>query len=209
MKLYISSFGIGNNPEKLKALLPTNPKALYISNAIDRYGDNDRARASKEKDMQQLRDIGASVEALDLRGYFGKKEELAKNLNTIDLIWVSGGNTFDLRIAMRLSGFDELVIGLKESKIVYGGYSAGICVLSKTLRGYDITDSPEGNPHGQETIWNGIGLIDWMFVPHFNSNHEESEDAAKEVAYYIEHGLEYKTLRDGEALILNDLSKEL
>lgn len=201
MKLYISSFGIGNNPEKLKALLPTNPKALYISNAIDRYGDNDRARASKEKDMQQLRDIGASVGALDLRGYFGKKEELAKNLNTIDLIWVSGGNTFDLRIAMRLSGFDEIITDLKESKIVYGGYSAGICVLSKTLRGYDITDSPEGNPYGHETIWDGIGLIDWMFVPHFESDHIESEDATREVERYKEQKIPYKTLKDGEAFV--------
>lgn len=209
MKLYISSFGIGNDPEKLKVLLPTNPKALYISNAIDRYGDNDRARASKEKDMQQLRDIGASVEALDLREYFGKKEELTEKLNAVDLIWVSGGNTFDLRIAMRLSGFDEIITGLKESKIIYGGYSAGICVLSKTLRGYDITDSPEGNPYEQETIWNGVGLIDWMFVPHFNPNHEESEDATKEVAYYTEQGLEYKTLRDGEVLLLNDLGNVL
>lgn len=202
MKLYISSFGIGRQPEALKAILPEHPKAVYISNAIDRYGDNDRARARKEADMQELRDIGASVEPLDLREYFGKHSELAEKINGIDLIWVSGGNTFDLRIAMRLSGFDDTLRDLTSKDIVYGGYSAGICVLSKTLHGYDITDTPEGNPYGHETLWDGIGLIDWMFVPHFESDHDESEDATKEVAQYEAQGMPYKTLKDGEAFIV-------
>lgn len=209
MKLYVSSSGIGNDPEKLKALLPINPKALYISNAIDRYGDNDRARASKEKDMQELRDVSVSVDPLDLREYFGRQHELAQRLNGIDLVWVSGGNTFDLRIAMRRSGFDETLRSLIAKDIVYGGCSAGICVLSQTLRGYDITDSPEGNPYGEETMWEGIGLIDWMFVPHFDSDHEESEDAMKEIAYYTGRHLAYKTLRDGESFVIMDPDKAL
>ena len=206
MKLYISSFGIGDEPEKLKTILPEHTKALYISNAIDRYSDNDRARASKETDMQELRDIGVSVEPLDLREYFGKQDELTQKLDGVDLIWVSGGNTFDLRIAMQLSGFDDAIRNLGTKEIVYGGYSAGICVLSKTLRGYDITDSPEGNPYGHETLWDGVGLIDWMFVPHFESDHEESADATKEVAQYEAQGLPYKTLRDGEAFILEHIA---
>ncbi len=35
MKFYLSSFKIGNNPSKLSELLPSDTKAVYISNALD------------------------------------------------------------------------------------------------------------------------------------------------------------------------------
>jgi len=35
MKFYLSSFKIGNDPTKLKHLLPEKVKAIYISNALD------------------------------------------------------------------------------------------------------------------------------------------------------------------------------
>ena len=104
---------------------------------------------------------------------------------------------------MKLSGFDEILKSFKSTNKIYAGYSAAGCVLSPTLKGYDIVDEPHLKTYGQhETIWVGLNLIDWMFAPHFQSDHPDSEDINKEIAYYQEHGLKYKTLRDGEVIIL-------
>ncbi len=43
MKYYLSSFKIGDDPTRLKDLLPKNKKAVYISNALDRYNDNGKS----------------------------------------------------------------------------------------------------------------------------------------------------------------------
>lgn len=204
MKFYLSSFKIGSEPNQLKSLLPKNPKAIYISNGLD-FAKPETQNKHQEWDLRELNEIGISAEQLDLREYFGKQAELKSKLQDVDLIYVSGGNVYDLRMAMRLSGFDEILKELVGTKKVYGGYSAAVCVLSPTLKGYDIVDDPNLKTYGNhETMWEGIGLIDWQFAPHFNSDHSESEHINKEIAYYEEHGMKYKTLRDGELIILDE-----
>ncbi len=209
MKFYLSSFKIGNDPNQLKSLLPDNPKAVYISNGLD-FAKLESQKKHQDWDLRELNEIGISAKQLDLRKYFGKQAELRSKLQDVDLIYVSGGNVYDLRIAMRLSEFDEVLKELVDTNKVYGGYSAAVCVLSPTLKGYHIVDDPNLKTYGEyDTMWEGIGLIDWQFAPHFDSDHFESEDTNKEIAYYEEHGMKYKALRDGEVIILdeNDLSK--
>lgn len=204
MKLYLSSYKLGNSSEILKKWLSsTNKKVGYIPNALD-FLDSDRFQVHTEFDMNELKSLGFNVEMLDLRDYFGRKGELAAKLSELDMLWVSGGNTFILRQAMRLSGFDELIYDLqKRSDFVYGGYSAGCCVLSPTLKGLQIVDEPYVYPYEmKETIWDGLGLVDYAFLPHFDSDHPESELINKEVEYCKENNIPFRTLKDGEVLIL-------
>lgn len=204
MKFYLSSFKIGNDPNQLKSLLPENSKAVYISNGLD-FAKPESQKKHQDWDLRELSEIGISAEQLDLRKYFGKQAELRNKLQDVDLIYVSGGNVYDLRIAMRLSGFDEILKELVGANKVYGGYSAAVCVLSPTLKGYHVVDNPDLKTYGDhETIWEGIDLIDWQFAPHFDSDHSESEDINKEIAYYEEHDMKYKALRDGEVIILDE-----
>lgn len=203
MHLYLSSFKLGNDPNKLKSLVPENAKAVYISNALD-FARPENQKNRQDDDMNELRQLGISPELLDLRDYFGKKDLLRAKLQNVDLIYVSGGNVFDLRMVMRLSGFDTILKELQSTNKIYAAYSAGVCVLSPTLKGYETVDSPDNKTYGDyETIWEGLGLIDWQFAPHFDSDHPESEDVNKEIAYYEEREIEYKALRDGEVIIIN------
>ena len=202
MKFYLSSFKIGNDPNKLKNLLPENVKAVYISNGLD-FADYENQKKHEELDMRELQEIGVSVEHVDLRNYFGKESELEKKLQDVDLIYVSGGNVYDLRRAMQLSGFDEILKEFVHTNKVYAGYSAAVCVLSPTLRGYDIVDDPHLKTYGDyETLWEGIGLIDWQFAPHFDSDHSESDDINEEIEFYKEQGMEYNALRDGDVIVI-------
>ena len=54
--------------------------------------------------------MGVEIELLDLRKFFGQKELLRKDLQNIYVFYAIGGNTFVLRKAMQLSGFDELLL---------------------------------------------------------------------------------------------------
>ncbi len=151
---------------------------------------------------EDFRRLGIAVVVLDLREYFGREEALGETMNGLGGVFVCGGNTFVLRQAMRLSGFDRWLASAP-SDFVYAGYSAGCCVLSPTLDGYRIVDDPDNRPYPEmrETIGEGLGIIDFVFLPHYRSDHPESADIDREVDYCEAHGLPYRTLSDGSVLL--------
>jgi dipeptidase E len=203
MKLYLSSFRLGDNPEQLNDLLSTNKKAAVIVNAIDDTSEEIR-KEKLEREITDLATLDIIGEELDLRSYFGKKVELKEKLSEYGMVWIRGGNTFILRRAYKYSGFDEL---LKEKfydkDFVYGGYSAGICILSPSLKGLDIVDDPRIIPQGykDDIIWDGLGFLNYSISPHYRSEHPESAEVEKEVQYCIDNKILFKALRDGEVLV--------
>jgi dipeptidase E len=207
MKYYLSSFKLGKEPEKLKALLPPGRfKLAYIPNALDHATDAARLAQHIDDDLRSLRGLGLETETLDLKAFFGRQEELRERLQACAGVWISGGNTFVLRQAMRLSGLDQLLQQRRLGEaFVYAGYSAAGCVLGPTLKAYQTVDDPSLRPYPQqrETIWEGLGLVGFAFMPHFQSDHPESDAIAKEVEYCLAHGIPYRTVSDGEAIILN------
>jgi dipeptidase E len=204
MKFYLSSYRIGKEAKKLIEMMPKNRKTAYISNALDEWDNPEKRKQNEAEDMAQLRKAGLKVELLDLRKYFNKKEELRKKLGGFGAIWVSGGNTFVLRQAMKLSGFDEILKSLTKADMLYGGYSAGICVLAPSLRGIELADNPRVKPYkNSKLIWDGLGILDYSIVPHYKSDHPESEAMNLEVEYYKRKKIPFKTLRDGEVIIID------
>lgn len=205
MRFYLSSYKLGRDKRELTKLLPRNKRTAYISNALDYSTDLEKRRRNEESDIRDLSGLGLKVEQLDLRKYFGKEGKLRAKISEFGTIWVSGGNTFVLRQAFRLSGFDRILKDLARRKgILYGGYSAGICILAPTLKGIDIVDDPSAKPYGKnrETIWDGLGIIDYSIVPHYKSEHPESPMASKAAAFMLENGMQFRTLRDGEAIVI-------
>lgn len=207
MKFYLSSYQLGNKTEELLRLIPSDNRLIgYIPNARDfSTADPVRGQKTTETDMQSLKDIGVQAELLDLKNYFGNKDELEKKLKEYSGVWISGGNVFVLRQAMKLSGFDEIISSLKEpNDFVYGGYSAAGCVLSPHLDAYTIVDDSTETPYPElkNTVWEGLGLISYAFLPHYDSEHPESESIGKEIRYCIENKIPFVALRDGEAIII-------
>lgn len=206
MNLYLSSYKIGDEVERLQSFFGENKRIGYIPNALDfSAADAQRKKDHIKADIASLEEIGLQAEMIDLREYFDAPNALRARLAALGGVWVSGGNVFVLRQAMHLSGFDVILHELTaRSDFVYGGYSAAGCVLSKTLDAYRIVDDATDLPYEQlkEVLWKGIGLIDFAFLPHVDSNHPESFDIDKEIAYCSENTIPFKTLRDGEVLIL-------
>lgn len=206
MKLYLSSFRLGNHPVKVLEISATK-RAAVVCNACDLLSQADRA-ASVQFEMETLQSLGFAAQELDLRHYYDSPsaQGLQERLRSFGLVWVRGGNTFVLRRAMRTSGFDSLVIAMLErNEIAYAGYSAGVCVLAPSLKGLELADDPHSVPDGLNPaiIWDGLGLLPYAVAPHYRSNHPESEAVEKLVQFYQEYGIPHRTLRDGEAIIVN------
>lgn len=212
MKFYLSSFGLGNQPDELVRLIldgqgeSRTKKIAYIPNACDFTNVNREKRKIREEiDIHSLEDIWLDVEYLDLKDFFHKTDALRKKLSSYNAVFVRGGNTFILRQAMRLSGFDVIFEELKENNnFVYSGYSAGICVLAPNLKALQIVDDPTDKPYQelQETIWEGLGYLDYMILPHYKSDHPESEAIDEEVEYCKQNHVPFRTLKDGEVIII-------
>jgi dipeptidase E len=204
MRLYLSSFDLGNEPEALLALTGTARRAAVILNALDNHPD---ARAHWGKDQtDKLMGLGCEARELDLRDHFGATESLDEILRDTDLVWINGGNTFILRRAMRQSGFDTLIKGaLARDGIVYAGFSAGTVIAFDSLKGLELVDDPNDVPAGYDTdvVWDGLGLIPFAIAVHFKSGHRESDLIDRTVAFYQANRIPYRTLRDGEALVID------
>lgn len=205
MKLYLSSYRLGNETNKLVSMVQENRRAAVIFNALDFSSDLERKQSTINRELNDLAELGLDPEEFDLRPYFGNPELLKEKIARYGLIWIIGGNTFVLRRAMNQSGFDRFLIeNQNNDTFVYAGYSAGVCVLAPTLRGIDLVDDPRIVPEGyqEDIIWEGLSLINYCIATHYKSDHYESELINKTVEYFIENKILFKALRDGEVIII-------
>lgn len=205
MLLYLSSYKLGNEIEKLKKWIKENGNEIVlIANSRDWSPESQEKEESILRDCARLEEIGFNVKRMDLRDYFGKEEQLRTNLEKYNAFYVIGGNTFTLRLAMKYSGFDKYLMEISNNdKYLYAGYSAGICVLSPKLNGLDLVDEPI-NPYNSEgALYEGLNILDFVPVPHYKSYHPESHLVDKVVEIFKEKGIKYKPLKDGDVIILD------
>jgi dipeptidase E len=205
MRLYLSSFRLGNQPDALVELVD-KPGACCaaICNADDYKTPEDRV-LGVQRELDDLESLGFETEEVDLRDHFGDAGGLRRRLESFDLVWVRGGNTFLLRRALAASGGDnvlaELITG---DRLVYAGYSAGALVLGPTLRGIEDIDDPTVVPEGYaaDVVWDGLRVVPYCVLPHFRSDHPESAATSSEgLERYLADHVPFIALRDGEAIV--------
>ena len=203
MVLYLSSYKLGNKTTYLKNWIKKySNKILLIPNSRDAKVQNNIEKENINENIKMLEDIGFEVTILDLKKYFNDSKSLNKELKDYNAFCVIGGNVFVLRQAMKLSGFDKFLINNSSNKdILYIGYSAGSCVLSKNLDGFQLVDEPINPYNNNEVMYDGVGLSKYCIVPHYRSNHKESELIDNVVEYMKKNNKEYTTLSDGKVII--------
>jgi len=79
------------------------------------------------------------------------------------------------------------------------------CVLSPTLRPYAVIEDAQDHPYieCQRTIWEGLNVLPYVYLPHYKSNHPSSKEIDEELDFCVQNGLPYKALKDGEILIID------
>ncbi len=212
MKLYLSSYKLGNNTIELKKWIKKHGnKIVLIPNSRDVYEESERKTLGINSNVEALQTLGFDTRVLSLKDYFSDYDKLKEELKEYHAFFVIGENTFALRKAMQLSGFDNYLREIsKKENYLYAGYSAGICVLSPSLNGLDLVDEPINPYNDEEVLYEGIGILDYVPIPHYKSNHPESKMVENVVEYCKNHGIKYKTLQDGDVLVQeteNELEK--
>lgn len=90
----------------------------------------------------------------------------------IDVIYISGGNTFKTIKRIKDCGFDKEIIRYVNNGIIYIGGSAGAHIASINIEHVSEFDSvPDGM-----TDFNGLGLFDGILVCHYTSNRKPLYD---------------------------------
>ena len=205
MRLYLSSYGLGERPERLAALVGERREGLIIRNALDHSDDVERRRDDLEVQRAGLASIGLRGVDFDLREHGPASVRAA--LADAGFVWVRGGNVFVLRMAMARSSFDEAIrAALADDALVYAGFSAGPCVLAPSLRGLELCDpvADAQRLYGQ-VRYDGLGVLDRPVVPHLESvGHPESNLLGRVARRYVAAGRPFHPLRDGEVLIIED-----
>jgi dipeptidase E len=206
MRLYLSSFRMGNRPEQLPKLVGDSTRVAVIANAMD--GDLVAVRrAGVEREVTALSALGFRPEELDLRAHFDEADAVEAVLAEYGLLWLRGGNVFMLRYALHRTGADAALARLlHRDALVYGGYSAGACVLGPTIRGFERTDDPlvVQSIYGDEPIWTGMDIVDFVFVPHVDSpEHPASAALGRLAVDYESTGVQHRRLRDGQVLVID------
>jgi dipeptidase E len=204
MRMYLSSFRLGNKPEALQELVGADRRAAIVMNALDNFPDQ-RAQWLQAQ-SSALSKLGFTVSELDLRAFFERENDLRGFANSINTVWINGGNAFILRRAMKQSGFDAIIKqALARDTHVYAGFSAAAVICYQSMRGIELTDDPNDAPEGydQEIVWEGLGLLPYAIAVHHKSDHPEASSTDREIAFYETNGIPYRTLRDGQALVVN------
>ncbi len=205
MKLYLSSYQLGDKVPELLRMLKGRTKVAVINNAKDGLPAESR-QVSVSDQFTMFRELGLEPKEVDLRDYFVDNSGLHEALRAFDLVWVTGGNAFLLQKAFQQSGLDAFLSdAIEQEEFIYGGFSAGVCVLAPTLRGIELVDDEQLQAEGYnpETIWEGLGILPYHVAPHYKSDHPESSNIDKVVEYWQKQGITYKTLRDGEVIMID------
>jgi dipeptidase E len=206
VKIYASSNGLWSQPSRFGQLFKGPVDIAVIPNALD-FSDDRRNRKHLAIEFKQLSALGLRPSEVDLRAFFAPAVSVRAEMEKFGGVWVVGGNTFILRRAMSYSDFDQFIWHKQktDSDFVYGGYSAGSCVLSPSLKGVELMDPPATAPkkYKAEIIWEGLGILDFSIAPHFESGVPESRQSREMVDYFEKHRIAYRTLCDGEAIVVD------
>lgn len=202
MKLFLSSSRLGDDPDRFSDLLGSEAPVACVPNALDVLDASIRDKVIL-RGMADLHDAGCAPVIVDLRPHYDQGT-LEAAFSGIGACFVAGGNVFVLRRAMRQAGLDTLLRARSsDPDFLYAGYSAGACVAGPSLDGLHLVDDPEAVVEGchGETIWSGLGLVDYTIIPHYDSEHPESQAMNEVVRYCAAKKLKHRTLRDGEVIV--------
>lgn len=198
MKLYLSSYRIPDLRvfENFVGKEASKTKFALVLNSKDYKTSEERAQKRDEL-ITYFSGLGFVVEELNLLDYVGG-EGLLEKLKAYDVVWLNGGNTFCLRWALRECNGEKILREALEGGIVYGGDSAGAIVVGPTLKHFDNVDSPSV---AKEVIYEGLGFIDFVILPHWNSP-EYGEILQDTRAALEKEGYTTKELNDSQCLLI-------
>lgn len=200
MKLYLSSIDIPTLAD-LSGLVGkplSEVTVALIPNAKDYYAGRAWDFTIKQR-VALFESLGMKVKIVDLRDY-NDQATLKQQLESCDLVWAIGGNTYMLRYQMQRSGFDTVIKDLLASGVAYGGDSAGALVAGTSIGGINLESSDEPQ-FAEKVVEDGLNLVPYIIVPHVDN--AEFNEVMKVVEARPDQDRIIR-LKDSQAVIFDD-----
>ena len=128
-----------------------------------------------------------------------------RNLN-IDLIYVSGGNTFATLDKIRKCGFDKNIINYIKNGVIYIGGSCGAHIVTKNIKHLEKLDDNYLNIKD----YDALGMFDGIIIPHYNEE-DYNPELRKQVYNKLVSENKYKVYaltNDDSLVIIEDKNIE-
>lgn len=183
MKLLLTSAGLANQTirnaiEELLGKPASGAKLAFIPTAANvEAGD----KTWMIEDLNNFKKVGFEVDIVDISAV--TKNVWLPRLQEAEVLFLGGGNTFHLMHWVEKSGLQAELPSLLNNRI-YAGISAGSCIAGPTI--FNSVQNLFGESYDIE-IKEGLGLVNFQFIPHLNSNYFEKirieyiEKAAKDL----------------------------
>lgn len=151
-----------NSIENYLGKAPKEITIAYVITAGNLHPEDQRSWIDDGREI--LKNRGYTVHDIDIEGK--TENEVATEIKDADVIFAQGGNNFFLLEQMQKCHFEKLVKEALARGVPYIGESAGsIVACGDTMpHKYISTDKAMGNLQN----YNGMGLVNFLFKPHWN-----------------------------------------
>lgn len=154
-------------------LIPQNQaKVAFVTTAAEVY----KEKPWLDEDRKLLTQLGYKLFDVDLKDK--TPEQLETELSEANIIFVAGGNTTYLFHHANKSGFCSVVKKLLQKGVVYIGSSAGSILAGPSVEPFVEEELPDLPPDFVLSDQNGIGLVDYIILPHY-PKFKECDDIAQ------------------------------
>lgn len=190
MKILLSS-----NKEIIKEYIAENSKIGFIPTASEL--DNDRWYM--EKDREDLVKMKFDVIEIDISKE--KKQEIIEKFNSVDAIFIAGGNSFYLLQQLKIKEVLQELIEFANNKI-YIGSSAGACITCPSIDYVEKLDDKSQAPLLNNC--DAMNLIDFYILPHYNSKEKYTRLADNIESSY--NNYKFIKLSNEQAIIVDNMN---
>ena len=187
MKILLSS-----NKKILNKYLKEHTKIGFIPTASEL--DDDRWYMEKDRD-----DLMNNYDLIIIDITNETKEEILDKFNSVDAIFVAGGNAFYLLQQLRLKDVVSELIDFANEKI-YIGSSAGSCIACPNIDYLGNLDDKNDAPLLKD--YEALNLINGYILPHYKSSEEYTKLIDDTIKQYKD--LNFIVLTNSDAVIVND-----
>lgn len=196
MRLILSSCDFGNEKSR-QVILDNLPKPIEECRLLFIPNENATHEAIKSgKYHKRMANRGFSIENVYI--FDSQEAEKYRGLD-IDVIYISGGNTFATLQKLRDCNFDKEIIKYIKAGVTYIGGSAGAHIASASIAHVAVWDKI---PSGFVNL-KGLGLFDGIFICHFSPDRQECYEELKEISKHRIY-----TLTDDEWLLVKKVKGE-
>ena len=198
MPMLLTSSGLQANAvqDAFLRILPHQPLALraVIVTTASVHWKERNMHAARTSDY--LSALGfACCDFLDL------ETEPAERLRGYDVVYLNGGNPFYLLYYLRHSGADSILRDMSGEELLLVGTSAGAVVLGPSLAVVEWFDR-DMDTYGVMD-YRGLGLIDFVVMPHLNRWNAEPAFAAEFGRFQSASPFPVVGIADNEALLVS------